>query len=90
MIIKIPNLQALQDMNERILILGGGLPVVLGNEVMGGIGVGGAPGTQLDEACALAGLTSIGARPEVVPRIRTGCYATICDQRRVMDYESNP
>jgi DNA-binding response OmpR family regulator len=27
---------------------------------------------------------------EVVPRIRTGCYATICDQRRVMDYESNP
>jgi hypothetical protein len=27
---------------------------------------------------------------EVVLRIRTGCYATICDQRRVIDYESNP
>ena len=27
---------------------------------------------------------------EVVLGIRTGCYATICDQRRVMDYESNP
>ena len=52
-------------MNERILILGGGLPVVLGNEVVGGIGVGGAPGTQLDEACALAGLTSIGAKPSI-------------------------
>jgi uncharacterized protein GlcG (DUF336 family) len=65
LIIKIPNLQALGDMNERILILGGGLPVVLGNEVVGGIGVGGAPGTQLDEACALAGLTSIGAKPSI-------------------------
>ena len=65
LIIKIPNLQALGDMNERILILGGGLPVVIENEVVGGIGVGGAPGTQLDEACALAGLTSIGAKPSI-------------------------
>lgn len=65
LITKIPNLQALQDMNERILILGGGLPVVVGNEVVGGIGVGGAPGTQFDEACALAGLTSIGAKPSI-------------------------
>ena len=65
LIIKIPNLQSLQDMNERILILGGGLPVVIENEVVGGIGVGGAPGTQLDEACALAGLTSIGAKPSI-------------------------
>ena len=63
LIAKIPNLQALRDMNERILILGGGLPVVIGKEVVGGIGVGGAPGTQLDEACALAGLLSIGAKP---------------------------
>lgn len=62
LIVKIPHLQALRDMNERILILGGGLPVVLGNEVVGGIGVGGAPGAQLDEECALAGLTSIGAK----------------------------
>ena len=62
---KVPNLQALGDMNERILILGGGLPLVLGSEVVGGIGVGGAPGTQLDEACALAGLTNIGAKPSI-------------------------
>jgi len=65
LITKIPNLQALRDMNERILILGGGLPVVIGKEVVGGIGVGGAPGTHLDEACALAGLTSIGAQPSI-------------------------
>lgn len=65
LIVKIPNLQALRDMNERILILGGGLPVILDHEVLGGIGVGGAPGTQLDEACAQAGLTSIGAKPSL-------------------------
>jgi len=59
---KVPHLQALRDMNERILILGGGLPVVLEHEVVGGIGVGGAPGTQFDEACALAGVASIGAQ----------------------------
>jgi hypothetical protein len=29
-------------------------------------------------------------KTEVVLGIRTGCYATICDQRRVMNYESNP
>ena len=29
-------------------------------------------------------------KTEVVPGIRTGCYATICDQRRVTDYEANP
>jgi len=62
---KVPTLHALGTMNERILILGGGLPLVLGNEVLGGIGVGGAPGTQFDEACALAGLTSIGAKPSI-------------------------
>ena len=63
LIAKMPHLQGLRDMNERILILGGGLPVVLGNKVLGGIGVGGAPGALLDEACALAGLESISAKP---------------------------
>ena len=65
LIAKNPYLQGLRDMNERILILGGGMPVAFGNMVVGGIGVGGAPGTQFDEACALAGLISIGAGPRV-------------------------
>jgi hypothetical protein len=39
-------------MNERILILGGGRCCV--GEVVGGIGVGGASGTQFDEACAVS------------------------------------
>ncbi len=51
----------LRDMNESILILGGGLPVRIDGEFLGGIGVGEAPGAKLDEACARAGLSAIGA-----------------------------
>jgi uncharacterized protein GlcG (DUF336 family) len=52
-------------MNGDILILGGGLPIEIGGEVVGGIGVGGAPGTHLDDACAQEGLDAIGAAPKV-------------------------
>lgn len=58
---KMPQLQGLRDMNENILILGGGLPIVFDGDIVGGIGVGGAPGAHLDEACARAGLKSIDA-----------------------------
>ena len=65
LITKNPALQTLRDMNDRILILGGGLPIEIGGELVGGIGVGGAPGAHLDDACAQAGLDSIGAAPKV-------------------------
>ncbi|HBP87923.1 MAG TPA: hypothetical protein DD706_09525, partial [Nitrospiraceae bacterium] len=42
-------------------LLGGGLPIEIGGEIVGGIGVGGAPGGHLDAACAQAGLETIGA-----------------------------
>src|SRR5919106_4876394 len=61
---KMPALQGLRDMSSNILILGGGLPIEIAGEIVGGIGVGGAPGAQLDEACAAAGLESIGAAPK--------------------------
>jgi len=61
---KNPALQGLRDMNDNILILGGGLPIEIGGEVVGAIGVGGAPGTHLDDACAQAGLDAIGAMPK--------------------------
>jgi len=64
LIAKQPALQSLRDMDPNILILGGGLPIVIDGEVIGGIGVGGAPGSQFDEACARAGLESIGAAPK--------------------------
>jgi uncharacterized protein GlcG (DUF336 family) len=65
LIAKVPTLQALGEMNDEILILGGGLPIEIGGEVVGGIGVGGAPGAHLDDACAQAGLDAVGAAPKV-------------------------
>ena len=41
------------------LLLGGGVPVKAGNEVIGAVGVGGAPGGHLDEQCALAALDKV-------------------------------
>ncbi len=38
------------------LLLGGGVPVKVDNDVIGAIGVGGAPGGHLDEQCAMAAL----------------------------------
>lgn len=41
------------------LLLGGGVPVKVGNEVIGAVGVGGAPGGHLDEQCAMAALEKV-------------------------------
>lgn len=41
------------------LVLGGGVPVRVGNEVIGAVGVGGAPGGHLDEQCANAGIDKV-------------------------------
>lgn len=57
-----PMAAGLRDMNENILILGGGLPVKAGDEVIGGIGVGGAPGGDRDDSCAQAGIEKIKTR----------------------------
>lgn len=47
------------SMIDDFLILGGGKPVRIGDEVIGAIGVGGAPGGQLDDQCAQAGIDKI-------------------------------
>lgn len=44
------------------LLLGGGVPVKAGNEVIGAIGVGGAPGGHLDDQCANAALEQAKAQ----------------------------
>jgi uncharacterized protein GlcG (DUF336 family) len=41
------------------LLVGGGVPVKVGNEVIGAVGVGGAPGGHLDEQCAVAGIDKV-------------------------------
>jgi len=41
------------------LLLGGGVPVRVGSDVIGAVGVGGAPGGHLDEQCALSGIEKV-------------------------------
>jgi uncharacterized protein GlcG (DUF336 family) len=41
---------------DGFLLLGGGLPIRAGDEVIGAVGVGGAPSGQIDEECAAAGI----------------------------------
>jgi uncharacterized protein GlcG (DUF336 family) len=46
----------------NLLLFGGGVVIKLGNEVIGAIGAAGAPGGDLDENCARAGLEKIRDR----------------------------
>ena len=55
---KNPGAQTLVDI-PGFLVLGGGVPVRVGNEVIGAVGVGGAPGGHLDEQCANAALAQV-------------------------------
>jgi uncharacterized protein GlcG (DUF336 family) len=41
------------------LLLGGGVPVKVGNDTIGAVGVGGAPGGHLDEQCAMAAIEKV-------------------------------
>ena len=43
----------------HLLLLGGGIVIKVGDEVVGAIGAAGAPGGDLDDACAQAGLEKI-------------------------------
>ena len=45
----------------RLVVFGGGLPIRIDDQLVGGIGVSGASEAQ-DEACARAGLAAIGAQ----------------------------
>ena len=53
-------LDGLRDMDPRLVILAGGLPIRLQGALVGGIGVGGAPSGKIDEDCARAGIAAIG------------------------------
>ena len=44
-----------------IIPLGGGLPVVVGNERIGGLGLSGAPTQEADDKCALQAIKSAAA-----------------------------
>ena len=55
-----PANDGLRDMDARMVIQAGGLPIRIGEALVGGIGVGGAPSGDIDTTCAIAGLTAIG------------------------------
>lgn len=56
-----PQNDGLRDMDSRLVIQAGGLPIKIGGVLVGGIGVGGAPSGDIDANCARAGLDAIGA-----------------------------
>jgi uncharacterized protein GlcG (DUF336 family) len=47
---------------DGTIALGGGMPIRTGDQVVGSIGVSGAPGQDKDEACANAGIAAAAAR----------------------------
>lgn len=57
-----PANDGLRDMDDRFVIQAGGLPIRIGDALVGGIGVGGAPTGAADADCARAGLAAISAQ----------------------------
>ncbi len=55
---KNPGAANLKDI-PGFLLLGGGVPVKVDNEVIGAVGVAGAPGGHLDDQCAQAALSKV-------------------------------
>lgn len=53
-----PHSENLNTLGE-LLLLGGGVPVKAGNDVIGAIGVAGAGGPAMDEACALSAIARV-------------------------------
>lgn len=61
LLVKSPDLHSLAHINDSMLLLGGGFPIKMNGEIVGGIGVGGAPGIKFDEACAREALKVLQA-----------------------------
>jgi len=58
----VPGFSALFTQLPHLILFGGGIVIKLGDETVGAIGASGAPGGNLDEACARAGLDKIRDR----------------------------
>jgi len=43
----------------NVVAVGGGVPIKVGSEVIGAVGVSGAPGGEKDEVCAMAGVAKV-------------------------------
>lgn len=56
-----PETAGLKDVTD-VLILGGGIPIRAGTEIIGAVGVSGAPGGDKDEVCGQAGIDKIAPK----------------------------
>ena len=50
---------------DGLIISAGGLPINIGGNIMGGVGVSGAPSGKTDEKCAKAGIDAVSADLEM-------------------------
>jgi uncharacterized protein GlcG (DUF336 family) len=57
-----PALAAKVAADTTLFARAGALPLMVGEDVIGAVGVGGAPGGEKDEACTAAGIDKITAR----------------------------
>lgn len=57
-----PANSGMRDMDSRFVIQAGGLPIKIGEALVGGIGVGGAPTGSIDAECALAGVQALAQK----------------------------
>ena len=55
----VPGFSALFTQLPHLMLFGGGVVIKVGDEVIGAVGASGAPGGNLDEACARSGLDKI-------------------------------
>ena len=55
----VPGFPALFTQLPHLMLFGGGVVIKVGDEVIGAVGASGAPGGNLDEACARSGLDKI-------------------------------
>lgn len=62
-----PQSQNLNTVAE-LLLLGGGVPIRAGDEVIGALGVAGAGGSERDERCALAAIEQVMPRAPAAGR----------------------
>lgn len=53
-----PDAENLNTLDE-LLLLGGGVPLKIGDQVIGAIGVAGAGGAEIDEGCALKAIAQV-------------------------------
>src|SRR5262249_56121071 len=61
----------------NVVAVGGGVPIKVGNEVIGAVGVSGAPGGEKDEACANAGIAKGAATLNLSELARRGRVCTL-------------